>query len=82
MNLSEIGKCLHEQIVKTPEMRKDMNMEIPLFVIMPNLVHLIVIIGENQYNSDDKSPMHCRFAMHCEPTEMSCGNVKQICATV
>ena len=76
MKLSEIGKCLQNQIVKTPEMRLDMNLEIPLFVIMPNHVHLIVIIGDNQYNSDDKSPMHCRLAMHCEPTEMSCDNVQ------
>lgn len=62
MNLSEIGKCLHEQIVKTPSMRADMNVEIPSFVIMPNHVHLIVIIGENQYNT-------CRGTMHCAPTD-------------
>ncbi len=81
MNLSEIGKCLHEQIVKTPEMRADMNMEIPLFVIMPDHVHLIVTIGENQYNTPTcgeithcgetmhcGDAMHCRGAMHCAPT--------------
>ncbi len=75
MSLSEIGKCLHEQIVKTPEMRADMNLEIPLFVIMPDHVHLIVTIGQNQYNTpvrggathgDDAT--HCRGAMHCAPT--------------
>ncbi len=63
MNLSEIGKCLHEQIVKTSEIRADMNVEIPLFVIMPNHVHLIIIIGENQYNTTI-----CSDAMHCAAT--------------
>jgi len=63
MNLSEIGKCLQEQIVKTPEIRADMNVEMPLFVIMPNHVHLIIIIGENQYNTTT-----CSGAMHCAAT--------------
>ncbi len=75
MNLSEIGKCLNEQIIKTPEVRADMNLEIPLYVIMPDHVHLIITIGENQYNTpscgdtthcDDTT--HCRGAMHCAPT--------------
>jgi len=56
-------------------MRADMNLEIPLYVIMPNHVHLIITIGENQYNTpssgdtthcDDAT--HCRGAMHCTPT--------------
>ena len=34
MNLSEVGECLQEQITQTPEIRADMNVEIPLFVIM------------------------------------------------
>ena len=63
MNLSEVGKCLQEQITKTPEIRADMNVEIPLFVIMPNHVHLIIIIGENQYNTEI-----CSDAMHCAAT--------------
>ncbi len=87
MNLSEIGKCLQEQIVKTPEMRADMNMEIPLFVIMPDHVHLIVTIGENQYNTpvrggathfDDAT--HCRGAMHCAPTNGTTNGETNHCA--
>ncbi len=93
MNLSEIGKCLHEQIVKTPEMRADMNLEIPLFVIMPDHVHLIVTIGENQYNTpvrggathfDDAmhcdDTMHCRGAMHCVPTNGTTNGETNHCA--
>ncbi len=63
MNLSEVGECLHEQFTKTPEIRADMNVEIPLFVIMPNHVHLIIIIGNNQYNTKI-----CSDAMHCVAT--------------
>ena len=42
MRLSELGKYLAEQIVITPQMRSDMNVEIPSFVIMPNHVHMII----------------------------------------
>lgn len=69
MELSEMGKCLNEQILLTSEMRADMNVEIPLFSIMPNHVHLIVVIGENVYNTpveyDDDASSNCRDAMLC-----------------
>jgi len=68
MILTEIGEYLHEQIIKTPEMRPDMNLEIPLFVIMPDHVHLIVSIGNNQYNCGDKIHNNCGGAMHCAST--------------
>ena len=51
MRLSEVGKCLMEQIEKTSQMRPDMNIDIPLFVIMPNHVHLVIFIGNNEYNA-------------------------------
>ena len=51
MEMSEMGKCLNEQILLTSQMRADMNVEIPLFSIMPNHVHLIVVIGDNVYNT-------------------------------
>ena len=69
MRLSEVGKCLMEQIEKTSQMRPDMNIDIPLFVIMPNQVHLVIFIGNNEYNA---VPVHRRDAMHCVST---CGNV-------
>lgn len=67
MEMSEMGRCLNDQILLTSEMRADMNVEIPLFSIMPNHVHLIVVIGDNVHNTpvdyDDGS--HCRDAMLC-----------------
>lgn len=53
MQLSEIGKYLDLQIKNTPNLRADMNVEIPLYVIMPNHIHLILYIGDNQYNKND-----------------------------
>ncbi len=67
MEMSEMGRCLNDQILLTSEMRADMNVEIPLFSIMPNHVHLIVVIGDNVHNTpvdyDDGS--RCRDAMLC-----------------
>ena len=60
MKLSEIGQCLQEQIILTTKIRANMNIEIPLYVIMPNHVHLIVLINENQFN--------CIDAMRCVST--------------
>ena len=69
MRLSELGKYLAEQIVITPQMRSDMNVEIPSFVIMPNHVHMIVVINVNEYNAlDYNAVFQCRDAMHCVST--------------
>ncbi|MBR1514799.1 MAG: hypothetical protein IJ622_10975 [Bacteroidales bacterium] len=61
MSLSEIGGCLNQQILLTPHVRPDMNLEIPVFTIMPNHVHLLVVIGENVYNTpvDFSSEQKC-----------------------
>lgn len=50
MTLSEVGEYLKQQILVTPQIRADMNLDIPLFTIMPNHVHLIVVIDKNVYN--------------------------------
>ena len=66
MNLTEIGRCLQDQINRTPQMRNDMNLEIPSFVIMPNHVHLIIVIGNNPFNGAGTTVIpHVRDAMHC-----------------
>ena len=62
MRLSEMGENLMEQIEKTSQMHPDMNIDIPLFVIMPNHVHVIIFIGNNEYNAVSA---HRRDAMHC-----------------
>ena len=50
MILNDIGKTAHEEWLKTPELRPDMNLILGEFVVMPNHFHAIIIIGENQYN--------------------------------
>ena len=51
MTRSEVGEYLNQQILSTPQVRPDMNLEIPTFTIMPNHVHLLVVIGDNVYNT-------------------------------
>jgi len=60
VRLSEIGKIAYDELKKTPDIRKDMNVKLGEYVIMPNHIHCIIIIGENEYN--------CRDAMHCVST--------------
>ena len=52
MQPSEIGQVVNEEWFKTPGLRPDMNVELGEFVVMPNHIHGIVIIGANEYNSD------------------------------
>jgi REP element-mobilizing transposase RayT len=50
MILSDIGRIASEEWLKTPAMRPDMNITLGSYCIMPNHVHGIIIIGENEYN--------------------------------
>jgi len=51
MNLSGIGEIVWNEWIKTPEIRPDMNLQMVEFVVMPNHVHGIIFIGENEYNN-------------------------------
>jgi REP element-mobilizing transposase RayT len=51
MQLSEIGKIVGIEWLKTFEMRPDMNLFMDEYVIMPNHFHAIIFIGENPYNT-------------------------------
>lgn len=51
MKLNECGKIAHNEWIKTFEMRT--NLEIDEFVIMPNHVHLIVYIKENNHQEEN-----------------------------
>ncbi len=57
MQLSEIGKIVENEWLKTFEMRQDMNLQMYEYVIMPNHFHSIIAIGDNPYNTqrDTKS---------------------------
>ncbi len=67
VELSEIGKIASDELQTTPEIRKDMKVTLGEFVIMPNHIHCIIIIGENEYNTNRKNAMccdnNCRDAM-------------------
>jgi putative transposase len=61
MKLSPIGEIAQSEWVKTLEIRLDMNLKLGEFVVMPDHLHGIIIIGENPYNTG-------RDAMHCVST--------------
>jgi len=67
MHLSEIGKIVESQWLKTFQMRKDMNLQSGGYVVMPNHFHAIIVIGKNQYNTqrDTQRDTQRRDAMHC-----------------
>ena len=49
-NPTEIGKIAISEWFKTNDLRPDMNIELAEFVVMPNHIHGIVIIGKNEFN--------------------------------
>ena len=61
MQLSEIGKIVKLEWLKTFTMRPDMNLWMGEYIIMPNHFHAIIGIGKNKYNTSKS----CRDAMHC-----------------
>jgi putative transposase len=74
MELSEIGRIVELEWLKTPDVRPDMNLHLGVFVVMPNHFHAIITIGENQFIKDrdamhDKDATHDRDAKHCVSTD-------------
>ena len=61
MHLSEIGKIAQLEWMKSIELRPDMNLLLDEFVVMPNHVHCIVIIGDNEFNSTESSKYKNKF---------------------
>ncbi len=62
MHLSDIGKIVENEWIKTPNIRPEMQLELGEFVVMPNHFHAILIIG----NGSDAMPRG--DAMRCVPT--------------
>jgi REP element-mobilizing transposase RayT len=52
---TEIGKIAWSEWFKTVELRPDMNIELGEFVVMPNHIHGIVMIGLNEFNKPDNN---------------------------
>lgn len=48
---TEIGKIAHSEWYKSIEIRPDMYLELGEFIVMPNNIHGIIIIGANEFNS-------------------------------
>ena len=59
VELSEIGKIALDELQKTPDIRIDMNVKLGECVIMPNHIHCIIMIGENEYNTNRRDAMRC-----------------------
>ena len=87
LKLSSIGDVALDEWFKTPGLRPDMNLELGEFVVMPNHIHGIIIIGKNQYNSDglvralgiDEDTNARRDAMHRVSTNNPNGIVQIAC---
>jgi REP element-mobilizing transposase RayT len=47
---TEIGKIAQAEWFKTVVLRPDMNIELAEFIVMPNHIHGIIIIGRNEFN--------------------------------
>lgn len=66
---SELGKITIKEWLKTIQIRRDMNIILDEYCVMPNHFHAIIKIGKNQYNQfDDNSDLDSnsavRDAMH------------------
>ncbi len=51
MILSDMGKIVELEWEKTFVLRKDMNLKMGEYIVMPNHFHAIIVIGKNQYNN-------------------------------
>jgi putative transposase len=50
MILNDLGKRVEQEWLHTPEIRKDMNLKLDDYQVMPNHFHGILTIGSNEFN--------------------------------
>lgn len=62
MQLSNIGKIVESEWLKTPSLRPDMDLILDEFTVMPNHFHAIIIIGENKYNDSNVASRGNKFS--------------------
>ena len=80
LQATKMGEIACSEWYRTLELRPDMNLELGEFVVMPNHIHGIIMIGANEYNTPCGDAMHRRDAMHCvctnadAPRNISCRN--------
>ena len=67
---TEIGEIAYSEWFNAINIRPDMNLILGEFVVMPNHIHGIIIIGENDYNAglSGSLAINGRGAMHCAST--------------
>ena len=70
MELSEIGEWAVKQIEQTAIIRQN-DVEIPLFVVMPNHVHLIVVYNRVAICRDASNASACRDTSNVSPDNTS-----------
>lgn len=78
LKLNVLGNVAIREWEKTQIIRQDMNIQLDEFIVMPNHVHGIIIIGENKYNRrdtmsrvremDNEGVIKKTDAKHCVPT--------------
>ena len=68
MQLPRFGEIVEKHWLRTFSLRKDMNLKMGEYVVMPNHFHAIIGIGKNSYNSGKHIPnggfFEGRDAMH------------------
>ncbi len=57
MKLNELGKIVQDEWFKTPQIRPDMNIIMDEFIVMPNHIHGIIFIGDNEFNTTRRDAM-------------------------
>ena len=67
MNLSDIGRTVEIEWLKTFDMRPDMNLVMGEFVVMPNHFHAVISIGKNKYNSPEEEQCIPDVETQCIP---------------
>ncbi len=58
MELSELGKVVQSEWLKTSVLRKSMNVQLGQWIIMPDHFHAVLFIGTNSFNSNYSEPSH------------------------
>lgn len=87
LQATKMGEIACSEWYRTMELRPDMNLELGEFVVMPNHIHGIIMIGANEYNTPCGDAMHRRDAMHCvctnadAPRNISCGDAMHCVCT-
>lgn len=57
--LTDIGLIAKKEWVRTVELRPDMNITLGEFLVMPDHIHGIVTIGQNEFNTPRRDTIHC-----------------------